>query len=101
MTYEKQETPSRRRRGFGAMSAEQQREIARKGGVAAHARGSAHEFSVDEARAAGKKGGQTVSRDREHMARIGRQGGRRARANRSATPEGPDSLTSDAPKTGE
>ena len=45
-------------RGFAAMSAEKQREIARKGGRAAHEQGVAHEWSSEEARAAGKKGGQ-------------------------------------------
>ena len=40
------------------MSAEKQREIASKGGRAAHAKGTAHEWSADEARTAGRKGGQ-------------------------------------------
>ncbi|HUS13816.1 MAG TPA: KGG domain-containing protein [Chloroflexia bacterium] len=62
-------------RGFAAMDTEQQREIARKGGRVAHERGTAHEFTSDEARAAGRKGGEAVSRDREHMAAIGRKGG--------------------------
>ena len=42
-------------RGFAAMDQEKQREIARKGGKAAHEQGVAHEWSSDEARAAGKK----------------------------------------------
>jgi len=63
-------------RGFASMETERQREIARKGGKAAHAQGRAHEFTADEARAAGRLGGETVSRDREHMATIGRAGGR-------------------------
>jgi len=46
------------RRGFASMSAEKQREIASKGGRAAHAKGTAHEWSADEARRAGRKGGQ-------------------------------------------
>lgn len=46
------------RRGFAAMSPERQREIASQGGRAAHEQGVAHEWSKDEARAAGKKGGQ-------------------------------------------
>jgi len=62
-------------RGFAAMDPLKQREIARKGGRAAHERGTAHEFSSDEARAAGRKGGETVSRNRDHMAAIGRKGG--------------------------
>ncbi len=45
-------------RGFAAMSPEKQREIARKGGRAAHEQGVAHQWSSEEARAAGKKGGQ-------------------------------------------
>jgi hypothetical protein len=43
------------------MSAEKQREIASKGGRAAHQKGTAHEWTADEARSAGRKGGQ-VSR---------------------------------------
>lgn len=49
------------RRGFASMSAEKQREIASKGGRAAHAKGTAHEWSSGEARDAGRKGGM-VSR---------------------------------------
>jgi hypothetical protein len=41
------------------MSPEKQREIASKGGRAAHEKGTAHEWTKDEARAAGRKGGQT------------------------------------------
>jgi len=63
-------------RGFAHMDLSKQREIASKGGKAAHARGLAHEFTVEEARAAGRKGGQIVSRDRDHMATIGRAGGK-------------------------
>lgn len=49
---------SKSRRGFAAMSPERQREIASQGGRAAHEQGVAHEWNRDEARAAGKKGGQ-------------------------------------------
>ncbi len=58
------------------MNVEKQREIARKGGRAAHEKGTAHEFTSDEARAAGRKGGERVSANREHMSRIGRLGGK-------------------------
>ncbi|MEA2710770.1 MAG: uncharacterized protein QOF78_3371 [Phycisphaerales bacterium] len=58
------------------MDAHRQREIARKGGRAAHEKGKAHEFTPDEARAAGRKGGEKVSVNRKHMAEIGRRGGR-------------------------
>jgi uncharacterized protein len=46
------------RRGFASMSPEKQREIASKGGRAAHEKGTAHEWTPDEARSAGRKGGQ-------------------------------------------
>jgi general stress protein YciG len=74
------------KRGFASMDPAKQREIASKGGRAAHAKGTAHEFTSDEARVAGRKGGEAVSRDRAHMAAIGREGGhsRGARA-RAAT----------------
>lgn len=80
------------RRGFASMDPARQREIASKGGRAAHAKGTAHEWSSDEARVAGRKGGEVVSRDRAHMAAIGREGGeargqnaRRARAQRETS----------------
>jgi general stress protein YciG len=53
------------RRGFAAMSAEKQKEIASLGGKAAHAKGTAHEFSPEEAREAGRKGGQAAQRVRQ------------------------------------
>lgn len=87
-------------RGFASMDEEKQREIASKGGKAAHEKGTAHEFTPEEAREAGskggkiahergtahewtseeareagRKGGQAVSQDREHMSDIGRRGG--------------------------
>lgn len=46
------------RRGFASMSPEKQREIASKGGRAAHEKGTAHEWTAEEARNAGRKGGQ-------------------------------------------
>ena len=49
--------------------------FASMGGKAAHAKGTAHQFTSEEARAAGRKGGAAVSRDRKHMAEIGRKGG--------------------------
>ncbi len=45
------------KRGFAAMDPEEQRDIARKGGQAAHESGSAHEFTSEEAAEAGRKGG--------------------------------------------
>lgn len=71
---------NRDRRGFASMDGEKQRRIASEGGRIAHQRGAAHEFSPQEAREAGRKGGRQVSKDREHMAAIGRKGGGRSRA---------------------
>ena len=55
----------RRARGFAGMDPERRREVSRAGGRAAHAAGTAHRFTSDEAKAAGRKGG--VAR-RERMA---------------------------------
>jgi uncharacterized protein len=51
-------TNRKERRGFASMSPEKQREIASKGGRAAHQKGTAHEWTSEEARSAGRKGGQ-------------------------------------------
>jgi hypothetical protein len=51
-------------RGFQRMSAARRREIARAGGRAAQAQGSAHRWTSDEARVAGKKGGRAAARSR-------------------------------------
>lgn len=67
--------PLKRRRGFGHLAPEKRRQIARMGGRQAHQNGTAHTFTPEEARAAGRKGGDRVSQDRGHMAVIGRQGG--------------------------
>lgn len=69
------------KRGFASMDKDKQREIASKGGKAAHERGTAHEFTSQEAREAGHKGGEAVSQDREHMSEIGREGGKNSHKN--------------------
>jgi len=51
-------------RGFAAMDPARQREIASAGGKAAHQSGNAHEFTSEEARKAGRKGGQASSKQR-------------------------------------
>jgi general stress protein YciG len=48
-------------RGFASMDEDKQREIASQGGKAAHQKGTAHEFTSEEAREAGRKGGQARS----------------------------------------
>ena len=55
------------RRGFASMDRSRQREIASKGGRAAHARGTAHQWSADEAREAGRRGGLARARKQEEQ----------------------------------
>jgi general stress protein YciG len=52
-----------------------QKQIASLGGKAAHQQGRAHEFTTREAAAAGRKGGEKVAANRQHMAEIGKKGG--------------------------
>jgi general stress protein YciG len=87
------------RRGFAGMSPEKQREIASKGGKAAHAKGTAHHFTPEEARVAGRKGGQAAHAKGtaheftpEEAREAGRKGGLRSqtRGGGGATPEGAD-----------
>ena len=55
-------------RGFASMDRVKQREIASKGGKAAHQKGTAHEWTSEEARDAGRKGGlASHKRRREQM----------------------------------
>lgn len=69
-------------RGFAAMDPQRQREIASRGGKAAHQKGTAHEFNAEEARIAGSKGGQAAHRkgtahefDSDEAREAGRKGG--------------------------
>jgi len=63
------------KRGFALMDPETQRAVASKGGKSAHRQGKGHEFSLEEAREVGAMGGRAISKDRAHMAEIGRRGG--------------------------
>lgn len=74
-------------RGFAAMDPDRQRKIASEGGRAAHRQGVAHEWSREEAREAGRKGGQKVSQNREHMSNIGRKGGKSSGSRRGSADE--------------
>lgn len=58
MEETKSATKPKQKRGFGAMSAERQREIASLGGKASHAKGTGHEWTKEAAREAGRKGGK-------------------------------------------
>lgn len=55
----KNDTNSNDARGFASMDPQKQKQIASKGGKAAHKKGTAHEWDAEEAREAGKKGGQS------------------------------------------
>jgi general stress protein YciG len=57
------------RRGFASMNPEKQKAIAASGGRAAHARGTAHEFTTEEARAAGRRGGEAARHTRAERRR--------------------------------
>ena len=84
MSNQNQNSQRSEGRGFASMDPARQREIASLGGRAAHRSGNAHEFDSDEARAAGRKGGEAISRNRAHMAAIGAKGGEARSANRAA-----------------
>jgi hypothetical protein len=60
------DTSKKSKRGFASLSLERRREIASKGGQAAHAQGKAHKFTSEEAQAAGQRGGQ-ISRRRSKV----------------------------------
>lgn len=66
---------SPKRRGFASLDKDTRRRIASLGGRAAHQKGTAHRFTSDEAREAGRRGGLAISKNREHMSAIGRKGG--------------------------
>ena len=55
-------------RGFASMDRGKQREIASKGGKAAHQKGTAHEWTSEEAREAGRKGGMASHRRKQEQA---------------------------------
>ncbi len=81
MMENKDTSPKRSdRRGLASADDVTRQRVASMGGKAAHMSGNAHQFSSDEARAAGRKGGSTVSQNREHMREIGRKGGRNSHA---------------------
>ncbi len=65
------------KRGFATLSLERRREIASKGGKVAHAKGTAHEFTTEQAIMAGTKGGSALvaKRGKEHMSELGKKGG--------------------------
>lgn len=58
-------TNEKKPRGFAAISRDRVREIASMGGKAAHANGTAHKFSKEEASVAGRKGGMAPRKSRK------------------------------------
>jgi general stress protein YciG len=58
-------------RGFASMDRSKQREIASKGGKAAHQKGTAHEWTSEEAREAGRKGGMASHRRKQQQSESG------------------------------
>jgi uncharacterized protein len=86
------ETPApapkpRKPRGFAAMDRAKVSEIASKGGKAAHAAGTAHQFTSDEARVAGKKGGVAPHVRRGRGPRITQAEGQKSAANEQGEEE--------------
>src|SRR5687768_16083603 len=85
MVADRERGKSGDKRGFASMDANKQREIASKGGKAAHLKGTAHEFDSEEAREAGRKGGRAAHLkgtahefDSEEAREAGRKGGKAA-----------------------
>ena len=76
-------------RGFASMDRVKQREIASKGGKAAHQKGTAHEWTSEEARDAGRKGGIASHQRRRE------QGGPSEEGVVGQSPSGPDSYSSE------
>jgi uncharacterized protein len=72
------------RRGFAVMDRDKQREIAAKGGRAAHEKGTAHRWSEEEAKEAGRKGGAASHRNAH---RTGRHVSKDTSASESPTEE--------------
>src|SRR5262245_31653384 len=96
--------PEKSNRGFAGMDAEKQRQIASKGGKAAHAKGTAHKFTPAEAREAGRKGGQAAHQKGtaheftpEEAREAGRKGGLRAHRNGERATTGAPQETPAAP----
>ena len=93
--------PGTSNQGFASMDPAKQRSIASKGGKAAHEAGTAHEFTSEEARIAGSKGGEIVSEDRAHMAAIGSRGGKsHGQSTRAKSSTLKEDLSERAEKTG-
>lgn len=72
----------KQRKGFAVIPPERLQELASQGGQAARDKGTLHKFTPQEASEGGKAGGASISRDRDHMSRIGRKGGLKSKGRR-------------------
>lgn len=77
-------------RGFASMDRAKQREIASKGGKAAHQKGTAHEWTSEEAREAGRKGGMASHRRKQEQQQ---GGGGSSSSNEGGSSDGGDQMT--------
>ena len=75
-------------RGFASMDRSKQREIASKGGKAAHQKGTAHEWTSEEAREAGRKGGMASHRRKQEQ----QNGGPPSSSTEGGPPEGGEQM---------
>ena len=75
-------------RGFASMDRSKQKEIASKGGKAAHQKGTAHEWTSEEAREAGRKGGMASHRRKQEQ----QNGGSPSSSTEGGPPEGGEQM---------
>ena len=86
-------TVAKEDRGFASMDRAKQREIASKGGKAAHQKGTAHEWTSEEARDAGRKGGLASHKRRREQMLTGSEGSQGSSDNSSESFDRGDSST--------
>ena len=79
--------PEHKPRGFALLPKDKLLRVAASGGKVAHSLGLAHKFTSVEAASAGRLGGNSVSKNREHMSRIGKAGGKNRAARAKLTAE--------------
>jgi uncharacterized protein len=83
-------TVAKEDRGFASMDRNKQREIASKGGKAAHQKGTAHEWTSEEAREAGRKGGMASHRRKQQQQGPGEEMPNSDRESAGESPTGND-----------
>jgi general stress protein YciG len=77
-------------RGFASMDRSKQRDIASKGGKAAHQKGTAHEWTSEEAREAGRKGGMASHRRKQEQQQQAPEGTAAVNTGDTTTGENPN-----------